>query len=481
MNVPPAGQRPRTDILAEVGALAAARVPPAQRAGVGDFVHLYYGQVDSEDLAERAPADLCGAALAQWEFARQRAAGHAKVRVFNPVREEHHWQSTHTIVEISNDDMPFLVDSVTMEVNRHGLTQHLIIHPIAAVLRDAAGTLARLVPEGSANSHAESFIHVEVDRITDPGEREALAADLLRVLADVRAAVNDWRKMSAKALAIVADVERAAPPLPAGEVQEGVAFLRWLVDNHFTFLGHRTYDLDQVEGEDVLRLVPGTSLGILRDRPGKEVAASFSALPPEVRAYARRPELLVVTKATARSTVHKPGYLDYIGVKRFDARGQVCGEHRFLGLFTSMAYSANPAEIPLLRRKIANVVARAELPAGSHADKTLFSVLETYPRDELFQIPEDDLLRTAVAILHLGDRQRFRLFVRRDPFERFVSCLIYAPRENYTTELRHKWQAMLAEAFDGTSADFNIHLSESMPAPSQPPSIWSALLSPSKT
>ena len=452
----------RTEILADVVTLAAAAVPPARRTEIADFIHRYYGQVDSEDLAERTPADLCGAALSQWEFARQRDPGHAKVRIFNPARDAHGWQSTHTIIEISNDDMPFLVDSVTMEVNRHGLTQHLIIHPIVAVERDAAGTLVRLVPEGSGAGHAESFIHAEVDRISDPESREALAADLLRVLADVRAAVDDWGKMTAKAQAIAADVERTVPPLPPEEVAEGVAFLRWLTDNHFTFLGHRSYDLDSVQGQDVLRIVQGSSLGILRDIPGKQVAASFSALPPEVRAYARRPELLVVTKATARSTVHRPGYLDYIGIKRFDARGQVCGEHRFLGLFTSMAYSASAADIPLLRRKIADVVGRAKLPSGSHAAKMLVNVLETYPRDELFQMPEDDLLATAMAILHLGDRQRFRLFVRRDPFERFLSCLIYVPRENYTTELRQKWQAILTAACNGTSSDFNVHLSESM-------------------
>jgi glutamate dehydrogenase len=451
----------RNRILAEVVTLAAAGVPPAKRAEVADFIHRYYGQVDSGDLAERTPSELCGAALSQWEFVRQRDAGHAKVRIFNPARDAHGWQSTHTIVEIGNDDMPFLVDSVTMEVNRHGLTQHLVIHPIVAVERDAAGMLVRLVPEGTDAGRAESFIHVEVDRIADQAGREALAADLVRVLADVRAAVGDWRKMTAKALAVAAEVEHTVPPLPPGEVAEGVAFLRWLADNHFTFLGHRSYDLDRVQGEDVLRIVHGSSLGILRDIPGKEVAASFSALPPEVRAYARRPELLVVTKATARSTVHRPGYLDYIGVKRFDAQGNVCGEHRFLGLFTSMAYRASAADIPLLRRKIANVVAQAKLPTGSHADKMLVNVLETYPRDELFQMPDDELLRTAVAILHLGDRQRFRLFVRRDAFERFVSCLIFVPRENYTTEVRQKWQAMLTAACNGASSDFNVHLSES--------------------
>src|SRR5437667_119867 len=177
--------------------------------------------------------------------------------------------------------------------------------------------------------------------------------------------------------------------------------------------------------------------------------------------YARRPALLVVTKATSRSTVHRPGYLDYIAVKRFNAKGEVTGEDRFLGLFTSTAYSANPAEIPLLRRKIANVEKRANLPPGGHASKALVNILETYPRDELFQTSEENLLRTSKAILHLEDRQRLRLFVRRDAFERFLSCLIYAPRENYTTELRQKWQAILTEAFGGSSSEFNVHLSES--------------------
>ena len=174
-----------------------------------------------------------------------------------------------------------------------------------------------------------------------------------------------------------------------------------------------------MQGEDALKIVPGSGLGILREEESKELATSFSALPPEVRAYARRPELLIVTKSMSRSTVHRPGYLDYIAVKRFNAKGEVSGEDRFLGLFTSTAYSANPAEIPLLRRKIANVVARAGLEPGSHAGKALINILATYPRDELFQTTEDDLLRTAVGILHLGDRQRFRLFVRRDPFERW--------------------------------------------------------------
>ncbi|TMH60726.1 MAG: NAD-glutamate dehydrogenase [Betaproteobacteria bacterium] len=447
--------------LDEVLKLVRTKVAPAQRAAVEDFAIRYFQDVDAEDLSERQPADLYGAALSHWNFARRREPGRLRVRVLNPTLEEHGWQSTHTVVEIVNDDMPFLVDSVTMEVNRHGLMLHLIIHPIVAVERAADGTLTGLAREDARDARRESFIHVEVDRMTDSAQLESLAADLTGVLDDVRAAVDDWKPMIERLHAVIAEVERQRPPLSEDELAEGHDFLRWLADNHFTFLGYRCHELAVVNGEDALKVVPGTSLGILREAPSKDVAASFSALPPEVRAYARRPELLVVTKATSRSTVHRPGYLDYIAVKRFNAKGEVTGEDRFLGLFTSTAYSANPAEIPLLRRKIANVEKRANLPPGGHASKALVNILETYPRDELFQTSEENLLRTSKAILHLEDRQRLRLFVRRDAFERFLSCLIYAPRENYTTELRQKWQAILTEAFGGSSSEFNVHLSES--------------------
>ena len=451
----------RVQGLDEVLRLVRAKVAPDMRSLLERFVQRYFSQLDPEDLAERQPADLYGAALSHWNFARKRDPGSARLRVSNPSLEEHGWQSTHTIIEIVNDDMPFLVDSVTMEVNRHGLTLHLIMHPIIAVKRSADGTLVDLAADDDKDARHESFIRVEVDRIIEPARLDALAADLARVLDDVRMAVADWKAMRDRLLAILADTDKRPPPLPADELAEGRAFLAWLADNHFTFLGYRGHELVVQNGEDALKIVAGSSLGILREGETKDVATSFAALPPEVKAYARRPELLVVTKSTSRSTVHRPGYLDYIAIKRFDAKGEVCGEDRFLGLFTSTAYNAKPSDIPLLRRKTANVVARAGLVPGSHADKSLINILENYPRDELFQITEDDLLRTATGILHLGERQRFRLFVRRDPFERFLSCLIYAPRENYTTELRQKWQTILTQAFHGSSSEFNVHLSES--------------------
>ncbi|MCC6869831.1 MAG: NAD-glutamate dehydrogenase [Burkholderiales bacterium] len=451
--------------LAELASLAQAQAAPAERATIEAFVAAYYDNADPEDLADRTAADLCAAAVSHFAFARQRAPGAARVRVFNPTRDEHGWDSTHTVVEIVNDDMPFLVDSVTMEAQRHGLALHLIVHPIIEVARAADGMLTGVARASMAAPSRESFIHLEVDRVAAAAAREALLHDIEHVLGDVRAAVGDWAAMRAQATAAIAAIDAAPPPpLPAGDLEEGKAFLRWLADHHFTFLGYRRHDLVTADGADALRVVPGSGLGILREKAGRggagEAAASFAALPAAIRARARRPELLVIAKSTSRSTVHRPGYLDFVAVKRFDAAGRVVGEDRFLGLFTSAAYSANPRDIPLLRRKVATVAARAGLAADSHAGKALANVLATYPRDELFQTDDDALLRTALGIVHLYDRQRIRLFVRHDAFERFASCLIFVPREQYSTELRRTWQAILVDALGGTGSQFNATLSD---------------------
>ncbi len=452
----------KTEMMEEVLALVYTKAPAEQRPLLEPFVQAYFRQVAPEDLIERRVDDLYGAALSHWTFARKRELDKPKVRVFNPAVEDHGWQSTHTVIEIVNDDMPFLVDSVTMEVNRHGLTLHLIVHPIISVRRQEGGELMDFLEGYGDGMTAESFIHVEVDRVVSQDRILALANGLMSVLGDVRRAVEDWRKMQAQVGETIAEIERSQPPVPSGDIEEGKAFLRWLADNHFTFLGYRCYDLIQIEAEDALRPVPHSGMGILREMDGGTTVASASVLPPNVRTFARLPRLLYITKANSRSTVHRPGYLDYIGIKRFNEQGEVCGEHRFLGLFTSTAYSAKPSDIPHLRRKVEKIIERTGIPLGGHTGKTLLDILETYPRDELFQIGETDLLRIVTGIMHLGERQRFRLFVRRDPFDRFISCLIYAPRENYTTDLIKRWQAILEKSFNGCSSEFNAYLSESV-------------------
>jgi glutamate dehydrogenase len=439
-----------------------AKTKPRESDLIEPFRRLYYAEVDPEELAARAAADLEGAAAAHLAFGKSFFPGKAKIRVHNPVREQHGWASTHTVVEIVNDDMPFLVDSVTMEVNRQGLTLHLVIHPVLRAVRDPKGELASISrPNESTEGKLESFMHLEVDRQTDPAKLAALEAGIAKVLAEVRAAVEDWKVMQARMRDVLSRLESARAGVPQAELEEGHAFLAWLLKDNFTFLGGRDYELATAGGEDVLRIVPGSGLGILRERPGETVSASFAALPPEARKRARVKELLVLTKASSRSTVHRPGHLDYVGVKHFDAKGEVRGETRFLGLYTHTAYAANPNEVPLLRRKLAAVMARAELLPAGHSGKALASILETYPRDELLQISGEDLYRHAMAILQLGERQRLRLLVRPDAYGRFVTCLIFVPRERYNTELRERFQKILTEAFNGVSSDFDVDLSAS--------------------
>src|SRR5439155_10296714 len=256
----------------------------------------------------------------------------------------------------------------------------------------------------------------------------------------------DWRAMRARAREIVAELDEHPPPVGPDEVAEAKALLEWMEDDHFTFLGYREYELRIHEGEDVLSSVAGSGLGILREAEQKPVSRSFAQLPPEVRRRAREPNLLNLTKANSRSTVHRPAYLDYVGVKRFDDAGAVSSERRFLGLYAHTAYRASPWEIPVLRRKVQHVLDRSGLLKGSHDHKALIDILETYPRDELFQIPEDELYEIALGILHLGERQRVRLFVRRDTFGRFFSCLVYLPRDRFNTDNRQRIQEILTEA-----------------------------------
>ena len=434
------------------------RVPSAQKAAAESFARPYYAGTAVEDLKDRSIVDLYGAVLSHFNFAHQRRPGKPKVRVYNPVQPQHGWRSTHSIVEVVSDDMPFLVDSVRMALNRRSLTTHLVIHPVMMSRRDAGGVLTG--PEGG-EAITEAVIHVEVDRQTEERVLDEIAADIRGVLRDVRAAVEDWQPMHERLESVLAELDSTPPPLDESELARGRAFLDWIGDNHFTFLGYREYELLGDEGDERLRSVGGSGLGLLREAEPRESAA-FASLSPAIRRLAREPQLLIITKANARSTVHRPGYLDYVGVKRFDKEGGVCGERRFLGLYTSAAYNQVPRAIPLLREKVARVMERATYPSNSHAAKALLHILETFPRDLLFQVGDDELFQTGMGILHLQERQRIRLFVHRDRIGRFVSCIVYVPRERFNTQVRLKIQNLLAQTLGASDVDFTVHLSESV-------------------
>jgi len=460
----PNKQRGNAEIIEKVLALLRERVPDGKIAQTERFIRQYYRRVEADDLVERKLPDLCGAALAHLDFMREFKAGAPKVRVYNPQSDRDGWQSTHTVVEIVNDDMPFLVDSVTMEINRLGLTIHLTVHPVMKTRRDAAGGLMEILPSDvNQSGPSESLMHVEVDRQTATEKLAELEVGISRVLGDVHRAVEDYPRMKEHMNRVVAGIRK---PYPEGLIPEIVdedkAFLAWLADQHFIFLGYRNYDLVQESGEDVLRVVPGSGLGILRETGQTKISKSFATVTPQARRLARAPDLLILTKANSRSTVHRQGYLDYIGVKRLDAKGQVVGEQRFLGLFTSTAYASHPREIPLLRRKVNNVIKRAGLDSSSHMGKELVAILEQHPRDELFQASEDEVFEQAMGILVNGYRQRTRLFVRSDLYGRFLSCLVYVPRENYSAEVRERTQHILMEAFNGINSEFMLHLSDSV-------------------
>jgi glutamate dehydrogenase len=463
--MPTQPEQAKSEVLDRIIGMIHDRVPSEQVGPAESFTRQFYQRVDPADLQQRAVSDLYGAALAAWNFARQRVAGVAKVRVYSPRFEEHGWRSVHSVVEVITDDMPFLVDSVSMELSRQGLVIHLPIHPVLTVRRDQDGGLLEILANGTGllDGLRESFIHIEVDRQTEPAVLERIREGIERVLADVRVAFEDWGPMRERVREILGQL---ADEPPAGvdpdELGEARSLLEWIDQGNFTFLGYRMYDLEDHDGEDVLRPVPGTGLGILRDTPDRPMSNSFAKLPAQVRRLAREPHLLVLTKANSKATVHRQSYLDYIGVKRFDGEGQVIGEWRFLGLYTSAAYNRNPRDIPVLRRKVTKVLERAGLPAGGHDWKALLNILETFPREELFQVSEDQLFDVAMGILRLEERRRVRLFMWRDRYRRFVSCLVYVPRDRYTTAVRRRIEMALTEALDGESLDFSVRLTESV-------------------
>ncbi|MBT8136871.1 MAG: NAD-glutamate dehydrogenase [Gammaproteobacteria bacterium] len=438
--------------------IAASAIFPQERYGVdiAAFLRSYYSDVSGEDLRDRKPADLAGMALSHLTFARQRKPGATLVRVFNPNIEKDGWQSRNTIIQIVNDDMPFIVDSVALVLARQKLTMHLTIHPVLQLTRDAKGELTSI-----EQGKTESFVQMEVDRETDSGILDALMNMIRESMHDVRAATGDWQAMRSKMLQIREEVQHQAIPLKQPVVEESLAMMDWMVANNFTFLGYREYKLQRDDGDDVLRSIPGSGLGILRaDRPTIERQPN-RGLRRAIQRMASSPDLLVITKANSLSTVHRPTYLDYVGIKTFDSDGQVDGEKRFLGLFTSGAYSRSPRDIPILRHKIEQVAERSRLSQRSHAGKALMHILENFPRDELFQASIDDLARISRGILGLQERQRVKLFVRRDAFQRFVSCLVFVPRDKYNTMVRERIQDLLQNGFGGVSVESSVFMSES--------------------
>jgi glutamate dehydrogenase len=544
----------RNDVLDRAAAALTAAgggggAGPCGAAGdVAAYLRAYYRHVATDDLASFGPERIAAVAACHAELAARRPQGRALVRVrdiggdpdgrasgagasgtsaptadgssvssaggasggcaamaaFGPVR---------TVVDIVTDDMPFLVDSVTMELNRHQANIDLILHPRLLVHRDVTGALdgvSGCVGSGESRDApgetAESWMHIEISGFGDRVPPAGLTGDLRRVLDDVRVAVEDQPRMRALSAALAAD-------LAAGNGngdREAAELLDWLARGHFIFLGHREYDLIQRDGgaQGTLpaqtfamppgatappsppavrtgrresttgpyslagrrhrltqRAVPGTGLGILRhDQQGPDSLPAPPSAPPGdggATAAAKDERRLVLAKASARSTVYRSKYLDYVAVRRLGSDGRVTGEHRFLGLYAHAAFTEPVARIPVLRRKLADVLAAAGVTPDSHDGSDLVEILESYPREELFQIPSGQLIPIALGVLRLRERKQTRLFLRRDFYGRYMSCLVYLPRDRYTTAVRLRAQEILRRALDGVSVDYSAMVGES--------------------
>ena len=446
-NIP----RPHEDPPKETLVDAATAMLAGRRRDIPlDFLTELYGRAVADDLDRYSPEELAALAEQSWSFLLERKPATPKI-AFTSARSAHNL----AVLEILNDDMPFLVNSVLGEISERALDIRLLVHPVFTVERDEAGRLTAFRGTHKGEGRRESFIHIHFAGLDDDGKRAEIVAALEEVLADVRVAVADWRPMLARASDVAAELKANPPPLPAEEIAEAIQFLQWIAADNFTLLGVRDYGY--TDGEHALEPKFETGLGLLRSHEMRLLRRGdqLVTITPEIHEFLKEPKLLIMTKAAARSRVHRRVYLDYIGVKRFDRDGKLVGESVLCGLLTSTAYTRSVRAIPYLRRKVDRVISRAGFDPSSHSGKALVNVLEHYPRDELFQIDEDTLYEFALAILQLDERPRVRVLPRRDRFDRFVSVLVYIPRDRYDSEIRAKIGDYLAKTFNGRMRTFN--------------------------
>jgi glutamate dehydrogenase len=433
---------------------------------IAELIRLYFRYLPPEEVIDDDPVDLVGAVRSTLQLAENRVPGRPLVRVLNPTRGHDGWTSDSTVVQVVTDDMPYLVDSVASRLTAGGVQVQRTVHPIVVVRRDVAGKLIEVLPTADPDAPprdtlAESWMSVEIDLITDAQRARELENGLLSVLMDVREVVEDTERMAGTARSLADRLESDPPPLVDEEVRDGGRLLRWLAAGHFTFLGYRHYELVRdasTEDKPALRGVLGSGLGVLRQ---DSLAARSFVAGPDAAAQALAPELLVLTQASAPSPVHRSVYPYYVGVKTFDERGEVTGEHRFLGAFTTAALHENVLEIPVIERRVREVIHRAGFPLESYSGQRMLEVIQDYPRTELFSTDADTLYQTVTGVLALAERRRLRLFLRRDPYRRFFSCLVYLPRDRYTTTSRLAMQEVLLNALHGTHLEFSTRVGES--------------------
>ncbi|XOV77936.1 MAG: NAD-glutamate dehydrogenase [Aestuariibacter sp.] len=451
-------------LLDNVYTLIKQKVDKQHRDLLDQFARILFQNIPSEDLQNRSDSDLYGAALSLWNEFTQFDSEQPFIRAFNPEVAKHGWKSTHTIVEIIVKDMPFLVDSVRMSLNRLGITSHLLLHSPVTLTRDAKHQLTGFCdPNDDVKGAIKNTIFlIEVDRQTSKKDIDALTTELHSVVDEVSLAVTDWQAMRKRLNDIIEQFPNGEMPCGAQEKAQAETFLKWVQDHNFTLMGYRHYEAKAIKGDHRWVSDSESSLGLMKNSVSNRDRL-LSNLPPSARAETLSTKPLILTKTNSKSRVHRPAYMDYVGIKSFDSKGNVIAEDRFIGLYSASFYNSSAMQLPVLKDKIERICDSSEFEKGSHAYKALLNILETYPRDEVLQASEDELLKIVTGIFQMQERGISRLFVRKDTFGRFFTCMVYVPRERYNTQLRKDTQTLLQKSFGSDqTVEFTTYFSESV-------------------
>lgn len=454
-------------ILSNVVELIQKKVPSETAPLVEQFSNLLYKNISTLDLAHRNDSDMYGATLSLWNSLNDHQDNTPIIKVFNPQVSKNGWKSSHTIIEVIIRDMPFLVDSIRIALSRLGVTPHLMLNSPIKLIRDKNHNITQLSASSDdkmKSTSIETVFFIEIDRQSEQHVLDNIASELHSVVNDIDITVNDWQSMQNRLSEVINDTKKAKVPCSKKEQADSLGFLEWLLDNNFTLLGYRSYDVKTLSGDTALAANVKSSLGLMKRSSGTEERL-LSSLSESAREIALGNNLLILTKTNSRSRVHRPAHLDYIGIKRFDNKGNVIGEERFVGLFGSAYYTNSALDLPLIKSKVEGVCKSSGFAVGTHAYKTLINILETYPRDEILQSNTEELLKIVLGIYQMQERDYSGLFIRRDAFNRFYSCMVYVPRERYNTALRVKTQTLLKEAFGSEQeVEFTTFFSESAQA-----------------
>ncbi|WP_111979268.1 NAD-glutamate dehydrogenase [Algibacillus agarilyticus] len=448
-------------ILDNVEKLILDKVDAEYAQQVINFSRVLFRNLAQDDLVNRNDSDLYGAALSLWNTLNAHQSLSTTIRVYNPELAENGWESTYTIVEIITKDVPFLVDSVRMGLTRLGVTAHWLLHNPLKLKRDKSGKISDLEAKTSKETDNTTVFFIEIDRLSDPDAIDSITTELKQVISEVLLAVNDWQPMKDQLANVIKSLNKYPKVIAKQALDEASVFLNWLADHKFTLMGYREYELSAVSGDHVLKQVNKSSLGLMKGSVSKK-SRRLSSLPASARDFALNKEVLILTKTNQASRVHRPAYHDYIGIKIFNDVGEVIGEHRFIGLFSSDFYNSSAIDIPLINAKLNRVMANTGLDMTTHAYKAVLNILETYPRDELLQASERELQSIAIGIFQMQERGVSKLFIRKDIHGRFFSCMAYVPRERYNTQLRKDTQQLLQASLNSQDeVEFTTFFSES--------------------